>query len=214
MNGCVAGCQYIPSIEYFAHWMHHGLLTLEKHEHFQKRTWRNKTAIIGPDHPLLLTVPLQKGKHQQQKIEEVRIAYDDHWPIKHIRSLKTAYGKTPFSEEVISGFEIILQSGFDRLWDLNIACLQYATALIGGEWPVEKTRVFVLKYPPDIVDLRQGVPGGAALHTLELPPVYQQIQRLGKSHLPNLCIFDLLCHLGPETSPFLARYANKLYNHP
>lgn len=60
MTGCIAGIQYIPSIEYFAHWLQHGLLTIEHHEHFQKRTWRNKTAILGPDTPLIPYCSLAK----------------------------------------------------------------------------------------------------------------------------------------------------------
>ena len=210
MTVCIAGIQYIPSIEYFAHWLHHGLLTIEQHEHFQKRTWRNKTAILSPEEPLHLTVPLRKGKHQQKLISEVHIAYDEAWINMHLRSLKTAYGKTAYFDEVYSGFEDILMVKYEKLWDLNMNCLAYITALIGGKWDFVPSEEYLLKYPIDVVDLREGI---QLKHQCDFP-VYQQVQRLHETHLPNLSIFDVLCHLGPETKSYLARYANKLYENP
>ena len=214
MTVCIAGIQYIPSIEYFAHWLHHGLLTIEQHEHFQKRTWRNKTAILSSDEPLHLTVPLRKGKHQQKLISEVHIAYDEAWINMHLRSLKTAYGKTAYFDEVYSGFKDILMLKYERLWDLNMSCLQYITTLLGGRWELELSNEYLLQYPMDVLDLRAGVTGGESLKKKDELPSYQQIQRLHETHLPNLSIFDVLCHLGPETKSYLARYANKLYENP
>lgn len=212
MTVCIAGIQYIPSIEYFAHWLHHGLLTIEQHEHFQKRTWRNKTAILSPDKPLYLTVPLRKGKHQQKLISEVNIAYDEAWINMHLRSLKTAYGKTAYFDEVISGFEDLLMFKYERLWDLNLDCLQYITTLIGGRWDFQLSDEYLPQYPMEVIDLRAGVPGGENFEKMLEFPVYPQVQRLHKTHLLNLSIFDVLCHLGPETNSYLARYATKLYD--
>ncbi|HSF88891.1 MAG TPA: WbqC family protein [Saprospiraceae bacterium] len=214
MNGCIAGIQYIPSIEYFAHWHHHGLLTIEQYEHYQKRTWRNKTAILSPDEPLILTVPLRKGKHQQKLISEVQIAYDEPWINMHLKSLKTAYSKTAYFDEVISGLEDLLMLKYEKLWDLNLDCLHYITALIGGRWDIELSNEYLHQYPVEIVDLRAGVRRENQFRNKDEFPAYQQVQRLHGSHLANLSIFDVLCHLGPETNQYLARYATKLYEKP
>jgi WbqC-like protein family len=214
MSDCIAGNQYIPSIEYFAHWMYHGQIILERHEHYQKRTWRNKTTILSPDRPLILTVPLQKGKHQQQKIYDVLVAYDEDWPRIHLNSIKTAYGKTAFSEEVVFGLAPILGANYSSLWELNLSCLRYVTSLIGGQWVINQTSEYHPDYPSFVVDLRAGIPGGVVSGSIRDLPQYPQVQRMYKSHLPNLCILDVLCHLGPETYPFLVRYANKLYDKP
>jgi hypothetical protein len=193
------------------HWLYHGGILLEKHEHFQKRTWRNKTAILGPDQALHLTVPLQKGKHQQMKIDHVRIAYDVDWSKTHLGSIKTTYGKTAFSEEVIAGLDDLLTSKFETLWDLNLSALQYFTSLLGGHWKLDFTTIYTPFYSSNVVDLRAGVPGGFPLKPdIELP-TYPQVLRMHHSHLPNLSILDVLCHLGPDTYGYLVRYAEKLY---
>ena len=211
MKGCIAGSQYIPSIEYFAHWMQNGQLTLEMHEHYQKRTWRNKTAILHPEKPLNLTIPLRKGKHQQMIIDDVTISYDEPWPKIHMAALQAAYGKTAYFDEIGSGLETILFSEIKNLWDLNFRLIQFISDLLPGQWPLETTNQYLGHYMPSIVDLRAGVPGGTSSIPDEDYPVYTQVQRLHKAHLPNLSILDALCHLGPDTYSYLKKYASKLY---
>jgi hypothetical protein len=214
MSGCIAGCQYIPSVEYFAHWKHHGLLLLEREEHYQKRTWRNKTAIQSPDLPLELTVPLRKGKNNQTPITEVRIAYDTPWQKHHLHSLKTAYGKTAYIEELLPGLEQLYQVPFDTLWNLNIDFIHFITSFLHGAWPLAYTSVFRPHYEDLDIDLRSGVPCGHSLTTFRHFPEYPQVQRIHKTHQSNLCILDALCHLGPETTDYLSRYGAKLYEKP
>jgi len=212
MTVCVAGSQYIPSIEYFAHWMRNGLLTLEAHEHYQKRTWRNKTAILGPEIPLILTVPLQKGKHQQLLIGQVAIAYDEPWYKNHMSAIKTAYGKTAYFNEIASGLEHIYLSGISTLWELNKVIIEFIIDLLPGEWRSDLTDHFHHHFTPQVVDLRHGVPAGLYAQPGLPYPVYQQVQRLHKTHLPNLSILDALCHLGPDTYTYLDKYATILYD--
>ncbi len=207
---CILGNQYIPSVAYFAHWLHHGDILIEAHEHYQKRTWRNKTCILGADKPQSLTVPLQKGKHNRMPITEVQIAYDEDWPTKHLRSMHTAYGKTGFAEEVLAGLEPILHHSYDLLWDLNIACLHYLTELIKGNWRYSLTTQYEANISNPMTDLREGIQCGCPESPL-VYPTYHQVLRIGKPHQPNLSILDALCHLGPGTYDYLVRYAQQLY---
>ena len=208
---CILGSQYIPSIEYFAHWLYHDGIILEAHEHYQKRTWRNKTCIQGSTVPHPLTVPLQKGKHQQLNIQDVYIAYDEDWSTKHLRSIKTAYGKTGFAEEVLAGLEPILNHQYETLWSLNLACLEYVTTLLKGKWPLTLTEAFEPTIMEDMIDLRQGIPCGVPPFN-GICPEYGQVLRINQTHQPNLSILDPLCHLGPGTYDYLAHYALKLYD--
>ncbi len=211
MVRCVAGNQYMPSVEYFVHWKQHDTLWLEAHEHFQKRTWRNKTAILGPDKAIPLTVPLKKGKHQQMNIQDVQIAYDEPWPKHHLTSIRTAYGKTAFFNEIEPGLEALFGNRPETLWELNLSCLNWLTSMLPGTWATQLSTEFVRLYPPEVRDVRKGVAAGLPFDKHAPLPEYPQIHRLTQSHLPNLCILDVICHLGPGTLPYLTRYSLSLY---
>lgn len=212
MRGCIAGTQYFPSVEYYAHWHHHGHLTLEACEHYQKRSWRNKTAILGASVPIPLTIPLRKGKHQQMRITDVLISYDEPWPHIHLESFKSVYGKSPFFDEVLPALEEIFQYPYETLWALNLSCYEKVSSLLKGEWLLNCSTEYQKVYPSSITDLRAGIPAGKGLSPAHHPLSYAQVQRIGKPHQANLCILDALCHLGPETTEYLSRYAQVLYS--
>lgn len=211
MKSCVAGLQYLPSVEYFAHWLHHGTLTLEKHEHYQKRTWRNKTAILGPQQALLLSIPLQKGKNQELPITEVKISYDEPWSHVHMHGIQTVYGKSAFFDEIESDIDAIYKNKHQFLWELNMQFIELFISLIPGEWNIECTHLYQDNFPAYVFDLRKGVPAGVTSLSTGSLPVYEQVHRFSNSHLPNLSILDVLCHLGPGTIDYLKHYAYELY---
>src|SRR5690242_15555008 len=142
MSGLLAGCQYMPSIEYFAHWKHHGSVILEGHEHYQKRTWRNKTAIISASQPLMLSIPLRKGKHQAKPIQDVEISYDEPWNRIHLHSIQTAYGKSAFFEEVEAAISPIFRKENSNMWDFNLSILQALASLVKGNFSLHITEQY------------------------------------------------------------------------
>jgi len=211
MTSCIVGIQYLPSVEYFAHWMHHDTFIFEKHENYQKRTWRNKTAILGPHQALPLSVPLRKGKNHEMLITNVEISYDELWPRIHMSSIQTAYGKTAFFDELEGAIAAIYKSSHQYLWELNLQFIQFIISFFPGECNIEYTRSYETLLPESIIDLRKGVPAGQTSLMAPALPEYEQIHRLTNSHLPNLSILDVLCHLGPGTRDYLKRYAAELY---
>ncbi len=211
MTACIVGCQYIPSIEFFAHWAHHGDILIESYENFQKRSWRNKTAILGPEKSLILSVPLRKGKHSQMPITHVEISYDEPWHRVHFNSIQAAYGRTAFFSEIEMDLKDLYFSNPARLWEFNLAIIQFLIQTIPGRWQFGFTTNYESKYSGLVIDLRQGVPAGHISISLPKHLEYDQVHRLHNSHLPNLSILDVLCHLGPGTYDYLARYANQLY---
>ncbi len=212
MKGLLAGCQYIPSVEYFAHWKHHGHLLLEGYEHYQKRTWRNKTAIISASKPLTLSIPLRKGKNNQKPIQQVEISYDEPWNKIHLHSIQTAYGKSAFFEEVEAAISHLYNAEKNSLWDFNVSLLKEVISMLKGNFTFEITK----DYLPELssgVDIRKGIPAGKASIDVEENLKYLQVHRLGKPFLPNLSILDVLCHLGPASGDYLEHYAQQIYKH-
>lgn len=211
MTTCLLGCQYLPCVEYFAHWSHYGKVTIEAHEHFQKRSWRNRTAIQARPIPMTLTVPLKQGKHQQMPIREVEIAYHEPWVHLHIISLQSTYGKTAFANEVLPGINQILEENHPLLWTLNLALLDFVISLMRGSFTYSFSDSFELNPNHTVDDKRNGIAAGHTSIPIDQIPAYQQVHLLNNPFQANLSILDVLCHLGPQSTDYVARYAAKLY---
>ena len=206
---CIAASQYRPSAEYFAHWFHAGGLILEAHEHYQKRSWRNRTAILGHESALWLTVPLRKGKNNGMPVQDVQISFDEPWHKQHYHSISTAYGKTAFFEEVHDEIKSILLDPPGSLWELNYKFMNWLREIVRLNCSLAETTSFIKQYPEEVPDIRHGVPAG--ITHLKNIPVYQQVNCLPGVFIPNLSILDVICHLGPHTTEYIELYARRLY---
>jgi len=211
MRTCLAGLQYLPPVAYFARALHHGALSVEQCEHYQKRSWRNRTAIQGPHAPLFLTVPLGQGKNEQQPIRSVRIAYERDWVRQHLQAIRTAYGRTAFFSELFPDLERILGSRPALLWELNLELLTWSLDLLSLDIPLSLTNTYDRALAPGVEDLRAGIAAGSQAGDPEALPVYPQVLRTGGSFQPNLSILDVLCHLGAGAGDHVRRYARALY---
>lgn len=98
---------------------------IEACEHYQKGSWRNRCHIAGPNGPQRLSVPLEKGKHRQTAVREVKIAYDEPWQQQHWRSIRTAYGNAPYFEHYESDLAHFYEKRYTFLFDLNWDLLQF-----------------------------------------------------------------------------------------
>ena len=88
--------------------------------------------------------------------------------------------------------------------------IQLIISLFPGEWNIEYTQSYESPMPDDNLDLRKGVPAGHTSLMKSSYPNYEQIHHFTNSHLPNLSILDVLCHLGPDSYDYLKHYAAEL----
>lgn len=146
-------------------------------------------------------------------ITQVEISYDEPWPQIHMNSIKSAYGKTAFFNELESDIDAIYKNRHQFLWDLNMQFIQLFISFFPGEWNLEYTPSYEFNHPNIIIDLRKGIPAGFSSSSSATFPVYEQIHQFSNSHLPNLSILDVLCHLGPGTIDYLRQYGKELYHH-
>jgi hypothetical protein len=91
--------------------------------------------------------------------------------------------------------------------DLNMNLLKFILDLIPDLPTFQFTEEYIKTYPDTILDWRKGVPCDEIQKVNSALPSYTQIQRIGKSFQSNLSILDVLCHQGPDTIHYLARYA-------
>ena len=175
-----------------AHWLVAAVSAQEwhlaAHENYQKRGWRNRCRIVGPNGTQTLTVPLVKGKNQRQPIRDVRISYEDDWWRAHEQAIRTAYGRAPFFEFYAEDLFATGRRQPATLWELNQSLLATVLRLLQAPITVSLTEDFVSPTAPGYLrpaDLTSSLP--------EYPQVFTD--RHGFT--PGLSVLDALFCLGP-----------------
>ena len=195
---------FLPSVAYFAALAAHPAVYLEQHEHYVKGSYRNRCHIAGVNGVQRLTIPLKKGKNQQQAIREVRIAYDGPWPSRHWQSIRSAYGNAPFFEHYAPHFEPFFNKKFGLLFDFNFELLMVCLRLLNLKTEIHFTENWSDTSAEGMLDLRgqfnpKQNPGSYSLHYY--PQVFED--RLG--YVPNLSVLDLLFCAGTEAAGILKK---------
>ena len=198
--------QYLPPVQYFTKWVCYKEIILENGENYRKGSYRNRTYIAGANGPLRLTIPLRKGKNQQQNIQEVTIAYDQSWPQQHWGSIQSAYGNAPFFTFYADELELLFRERPEKLIDWNRQLLSLLLELLGLPADLSVTHTWQPQLPPDTDDLRNTI--HPKVHRREqdtffAPQPYAQVFSEKHGFLPNLSILDLLFCAGPESLSIL-----------
>lgn len=183
--------QYFPPISFYKTLIEVNILKIEKYEHYQKVSFRNRCYVAGPNGIILLSVPLSKGKNQRTIMKDVRISHEENWQALHWKTLTSAYRRSPWFEYFEDELEGLYEKKFDYLLDWNMACLEWANKVLGLSPEISFTSSFEKNYDPGagILDKRDQLQPG---QVPENAPVYAQVfgERTGFS--PNLSILDLL----------------------
>jgi len=187
---------YFPCIWYWAEAIQSGHIEIEAHENYQKKSYRNKCKILSVNKPLLLSIPLVKGKHSKTKIQDVAIVDDHSWKSQHLQSIRSAYGNAPYFEFYWEDIEQLLESSGNSLYELNVSIIHFFAKMY--RIPVRFSEQYekqTTKY-----DLRHTIKPNASLNIF---PAYDQVFSDKHAFEANLSILDLLFCLGPESIIYL-----------
>ena len=197
---------YFPSIQYFSKFFLHPSLMLEQQENYVKRSFRNRTHIATANGLLRLSVPLEKGKNQQQSIQEVCISYEENWQSKQWTAICSAYGNAPFFEYYVDDFQPLFEEQDTYLFEHNLKILQTIFFVLDISPTIEFSETYLTKTTPDICDFRNKINPktiNSIIDTSYQNIPYQQVFAEKNGYLPNLSILDLIFCKGPETISIL-----------
>ena len=90
---------------------------------YDKHGWRNRNRIKTANGTTWLTIPVtsQGNVSNHTPINEIRIRSNDNWKKKHLLSIKYAYSKAPFFDDVYPVLEEIYQLDTELLSEFTIA---------------------------------------------------------------------------------------------
>ena len=200
----VLSTAYCPPVEYFMAAAMTGRVLIETQESYIKQTYRNRCRIYACDGILSLTVPVSMHGDSRD-IRSVRIDYTRPWLQQHVRALVSAYRTSAFFEYYQDDILGILESRPETLFELNSRLTVKMMALLGIRCEISRTAEFRREYPPEYLDLRDGIHPKKAVPEIfrdRFKPYYQVFSdRFG--FIPGLSALDLLFNEGPDAISYL-----------
>jgi len=196
----VAELMCFPPIALFLMWKDR-MLVVDRHEHYQKRSFRNRYQILTGQGRFTLTIPLRKGKHAGQPITEVQIAYDRPWRVKHLQTIRSAYGRAPYFDIYFPTLEDLFRVSPTYLFEWNLKALQWCIHTLQWDTPILLSDDFYDTSNAKVNVIRNVLtPRNAA--QIPLHP-YPQVFEDRFGFVSNLSVLDLIFNLGPEAHTYL-----------
>ena len=200
--------QYLPSVQFFSTLLHFDEVRLESNEYYLKQSYRNRSYILGANKVEMLIVPVVDG-NKKILIKDIQIDYQQRWPEIHWRTIKAAYGKSPFFEFFGDYFQQTLQKKPQFLWDLNYELLTICLKLLQINKTISLTESYEKDPENGVFDARGLInPKKGSESGLEYQPIAYQ-QNFGNEFVPNLSIIDLLFCRGNQSLGILKKSSIK-----
>jgi hypothetical protein len=205
MNSLLSTAYFAP-IGYFALLQHSENVLLEKFEHYQKQTYRNRCTIYGANGPLSLTVPVTKGNVIKIYTKDIRIDYSSNWVKIHYKAIESAYNSSPFYQFYIDEIGDVWHKTHNFLYDLNFDLLALINDLTKTQVKLSGTKEYLPSAPEGFIDFRNIT----KIKTKDISdvyhyPHYMQVFESKFGFIENLSILDLLFNLGPDTGLYLSQ---------
>lgn len=205
MNSYLTENQFFAPISVVSKLCDVDTLILEACETYQKRSFRNRCLIDSAQGPLILSVPLSKGKHEQKPIKEVTINYDDDWRRQHLQSIKSSYGSSPYFEYLIDDIIKLYERKHKFLFDLNTAVWEWIIAFAEMEITLIQTEEYHREIDNlAVIDNRNKIKTNNYKDAEFKCRNYSQVFDSDHGFIKNLSILDLLFCTGKASLTYLS----------
>lgn len=183
-------------------------VVFEKHDNFQKQTYRNRCYIYGANGRQLLTVPILHSKSTtRQKTKEIKIDNSFSWQKIFIKSLEASYRSSPYFEFYEDEVMKVFEKTFTYLLDLNLEGHDIMNSCLELENNISFSEAYD-KVPPELYDLRFLIDAKKEPH-YDLK-TYTQVFDNKYGFIANLSILDLLFHEGTNALTYLEAHGSIL----
>lgn len=197
MKSIIIENQLLPPISIYSIFVQSKNIIIEKHDNYNKRTYRNRFIINSSTGPQMISIPLKKGKNQLL-YKDVKISYDNDW-VKNIKkTLKTCYGSAPFFDFIYEDIIQIFEKRYKYLFDMNTEFRNYINDFLEIDTIFDYTQEYKKAYDSKIIDLRDSFLPAHDLKSIvdgknmSFRSIFEEKENLIK----NPSILDLLFNMG------------------
>lgn len=223
---------YLPWLGYLDRMQKADLFIVLDHVQFERRNYQNRTRILLDDMPRWLTVPVvqvsQLERVMDKRIDNPPPGDKKSWGLKHYQTLRHAYRDAPFFDLYGPDLLKILESGADRLVDIDQMTLDFLREALNIRTPLLNSSELNISGmrsemilnlclavgadaylagmggSRDYLDRQLFADAGVEILWQEFQhPVYSQCG--GSPFVPGLSAVDLLFNHGPQSREILAR---------
>jgi hypothetical protein len=183
-------------------------------------TWTNRVRILVNGEPTWLTVPIDRAYHGTRTIREMQVRdHDGRWRETAVKTLRSAYGRAPFFDDLQGELEPLLRDPTRELAAYNERAIRRVCELLGLDTPLARSSELEVQGSATdlLIGLVQAVGGDAYLagggaagyqeddkfasagitlrHQPFEPPSYPQGR---DEHVAGLSVVDALMHTGVQ----------------
>ncbi len=205
MSSILLSTAYFAPIQYYSKFVKFESVYIEQFENFNKQTYRNRCKIMGGNGPIMLIVPVVKGRGPKILIKNMKISSDTDWKRNHWRTIFSAYNSSPYFEYYADEIRPFFEKNWKFLFDFNLAIHKTMTNLLELDEKTILTEDFE-KAKQDTVNFREFITPKVHraaydehFHQADYTQVFSE--RFG--FVPNLSILDLLFNEGPNSYSIL-----------
>ena len=121
---------YLPNVQYFQWLLKQEKVCFSSSDHYQKQTFRNRTAIYGANGKLNLTIPI--AHHSNTHVHDIDVVISDTipWQQQHWKSFCAAYRSAPFFEFYEDAFYPFYHRPQTCLFEFNINLIEEILTLL------------------------------------------------------------------------------------
>ena len=206
LNTLLIDSQYFPVVNYYSTLFQFKHIQIDIYERHQKLSFCNRCVIAGAHGIIKLTVPLVGGRDQKSELRDLKIDYSFNWRTQHLRSVVSAYNRSPYFEHFKAGFSSLFETRPVFLFDWNQTCMYWLMEQTGANWTMSDTSLRHEENQEQLIDMRRQFtpksPYGASQKTM----TYRQVFQERNGFQPNLSIIDLLFCAGPVGVQDFVRY--------
>jgi len=162
-------------------------------EKFVKQTLRNRCTVYAANGPVHLTIPVKRVHGATILLSDALIDYSESWQQIHWRTIKSAYGRTPFFEHFEYHFVELYEQKHTKLVDFLLAANDIVF------------RIFKLKAPeingnPSTRNLQILLDQRSHVRDYLDHKYYYQIFSGKHGFTPGLSVLDYIFHCGNKLS--------------
>ena len=213
---------YFGSVEHYRLLARHPKVIIDIGEHYERQSYRTRTAIIGPNGKQDLSIQVEHDHGNKMPMRDVRISYAETWPEQHVHAIRSAYGQTPWFIHYIDEIEAVVMKRYERLVDLQLATITLGMRWLGLHTDLVVSEEYVVSTPLPIglpttpkdslqqttdnllLDLRNDFQPKKLLPPEVSPvPPYPQVFADRHGFVPRMSVIDLVCNAGPQVRQWL-----------